>query len=102
MNFAVWFDDEIDFKYSLGPESEPDRDSYTEQYKDVPIIPAKEKIYRALQSCVSAGLVKPGGMNATKGRNIQYMWEAAVEKQYCELTSLGHHYRKLVTLDLIP
>lgn len=102
INFVNWFDEENDFKYSLGPECEPDRDAYTEQYKDVSVIPAKKKIYRALQTCVRAGLVKPGGMNATKGKEIQHLWEAAMETQYCELTSLGQHYRKLVTLDLIP
>lgn len=102
IKFTDWFKEEDEYKYKLGPECEPNRDFYKERYTEVDVIPSKAKIYKNLQDCARAGLVKPTGWNSHEKREILHMWEAAMEQQYCELTTLGLHYRKLVTLDLIP
>lgn len=73
-----------DTTYPLGPENEPDRDTFTEQYKDIEIDKAKVAAYRELQTCNRHGLVVPV--------NQQHMWHASMHKTGCKLTPLGKYY----------
>lgn len=83
-----YFDD-VDAIYPLGPQCDPDRDTYTETFKDVAVDPAKEAIYRNLQSCNRAGLVVPV--------NADHIWEAAMKETGCRLSDLGKHYWHLAS-----
>lgn len=78
-------------EFSLDPTYEPEEKGRDE---DMPApIKNNTEIFAILQRYNRFGLLEPVG--------AQHMWNAAMESKSCKLTTLGEHYRKLVTKDRI-
>lgn len=84
---SEYFPSDATAYYSLGPEDEPDRGDFEEQYKHIKVDGKRVKAYRDLQACAKLGLVVPDG--------YPHMWDAAMHKTGCILTALGRYYWKL-------
>ncbi|MFS8146438.1 caspase family protein [Rhizobium sp. BR 249] len=71
----------------VDPSFESGRGEFTEEYKDMPVIPENEAIFRDLQTYYKVNLVAPVDQ--------PFPWHAAMYSTGFRLTSQGAHYRRL-------
>ncbi|OWK25697.1 hypothetical protein AJ87_07415 [Rhizobium yanglingense] len=83
-----------DYKFQLDPSYEPKRSKEELESDSIPSPdPSKTVVFSVLQNYRSVDLVRPVG--------AKHMYDAAMTSKYCELTTLGKHYRRLVERKLI-
>ncbi|HTQ06625.1 MAG TPA: caspase family protein [Polyangiaceae bacterium] len=78
---------EPDLDFPLDPTFEPEKKGRDKGMPEP--IPANVEKFRVLQAYNRVNLVVPVG--------VKHMWNAAMESKACRLTTLGHHYHRLVT-----